>query len=143
MIDGPFGPVVGATGRVVTDHEAHDQAERVLSRSRTTIAHVAVETYGVLTRLPVPLRVGAASAAEIVDARLASTWLALDAAGHASAIAALGAARVGAGATYDGLIALTALAHGVLLVSRDRGEPARREAHAATGSSAQRLRAYI
>jgi predicted nucleic acid-binding protein len=58
--------------------------------------------------------------AAIVNARLPSSWVALDAEGHAAALPTLSAAGVGAGATYDGLIALTALAHDVLLISLDR-----------------------
>jgi predicted nucleic acid-binding protein len=110
-----------AIAAILADHEAHDSAEEVLSRSEATIAHVAAETYSVLTRLPPPRRLDAMGAAAIIDARLPATQVALGADGDdASVLGRLAAAGVSAGATYDGLIALTALEHDLVLVSRDR-----------------------
>lgn len=109
-----------AIAAVLADHQAHEAAEEALGRSDATIAHVASETYSVLTRLPPPLRVDAVQAAAIVDARFPSGRVTLDAVGHASAPARLAAAGVSGGATYDGLIALTALEHELELLSRDR-----------------------
>ncbi len=108
-----------AIAAILADHEAHDEAEGALSGSVTTIAHVAAETYSVLTRLPAPRRVDATSAAAIVDSRLPGQRLTLDSDSHASALGRLAAAHVSGGATYDGLIALAALAHDLELVSRD------------------------
>ncbi len=108
-----------AIAAVLADHDAHTQAEEVLGRSDATIAHVAAETYSVLTRLPAPHRVDATNAAAIVDSRLPGQRLALDAGGHAKALSRLAAAGVSGGATYDGLIALAALAHDLELISRD------------------------
>jgi hypothetical protein len=45
---------------------------------RTTIAHVAIETYSVLTRLPGPDRVDAKIAAMVLDKRLPATYATLD-----------------------------------------------------------------
>lgn len=109
-----------AIAAILADHEAHDVAEDALSRSEMTIAHVAAETYSVLTRLPVPRRLDAAGAAAIIDARLPRARVTLDADGHALAPKRLAAARVSGGATYDGLIALTALEHDLELLTRDR-----------------------
>jgi predicted nucleic acid-binding protein len=109
-----------AIAAILADHQAHDLAEEALSRSQTTIAQVATETYSVLTRLPPPLRLDAASAAWIVDTRLPTSRVTLDADAHASAPGRLAAAHVSGGATYDGLIALTALEHDLELLSRDR-----------------------
>jgi predicted nucleic acid-binding protein len=109
-----------AIAAILADHAAHDRAEDALSESATTIAHVATETYSVLTRLPPPLRLDAADAAAIVEARLPSSRVTLDAEAHAAAPARLAAARISGGATYDGLIALTASDHDLELLSRDR-----------------------
>jgi predicted nucleic acid-binding protein len=110
-----------AIAAILADHEAHDSAEDTLSRSATTIAHVAAETYSVLTRLPPPRRLDAVSAAAIIDARLPSVRVALDAdARERSVLARLAGAEVSGGATYDGLIGLTALEHDLELMSRDR-----------------------
>ena len=85
-------------------------------RSHTVVA----ETYSVLTRLPAPLRLDARSAAAIVNTRLPSPHVALEADNYASLLERLAAAHVSGGATYDGLIALTALEHGLELLSLDR-----------------------
>jgi predicted nucleic acid-binding protein len=108
-----------AIAAILADHEAHVEAEAALAGSETTIAHVAAETYSVLTRMPPPLRLDASAAAAIIDARLPSTRVALGASGYASSLATLATAHVSGGATYDGLIALTALDHELVLVSRD------------------------
>ncbi len=109
-----------AVAALLADHSSHDLAEDALSESTATIAHVAAETYSVLTRLPPPLRLDATGAAAIVDARLPPARLTLAPESHASALHRLAAAGVSGGATYDGLIALTALQHDLQLVSRDR-----------------------
>ncbi len=109
-----------AIAAILADHEAHALAEETLSDSDTTIAHVAAETYSVLTRLPPTLQLAATTAAEIIDARLPSARITLAADAHTSALTRLAEAHVSGGATYDGLIALTALEHDVELLSRDR-----------------------
>jgi predicted nucleic acid-binding protein len=105
---------------LLNDHPAHDAAADALAECKTTIAHVAIETYSVLTRLPGPDRVDAKIAATVLDKRLAATYATLDADKYASAPARLAAAGVSGGATYDGLIALTALEHDLELITRDR-----------------------
>ena len=105
---------------LVADHEARDLAEDALKQCRTTIAHVAIETYSVLTRLPPPRRLVSADAAAIIDARLPSTYATLDATTHAQAPTRLAAAGISGGATYDGLIAITALEHDLELITRDK-----------------------
>jgi predicted nucleic acid-binding protein len=108
-----------AIAALLCDHDAHEAADDALSRSTTTIAHVAVETYSVLTRLPAPLRLEAVTAAEIIAARLPAKRLTLDANAHVSSTARLAEAGVSGGATYDGLIALAAIEHDLELLSRD------------------------
>jgi predicted nucleic acid-binding protein len=109
-----------AIAAILADHKAHELAEEGLRESTTTIAHVAAETYSVLTRLPPPLRLMAADAASIIEARLPTRRVALTAEHHAKAIGRLAAAGISGGATYDGLIALTALEEDLELLSRDR-----------------------
>jgi predicted nucleic acid-binding protein len=91
-----------------------------MKRCTRTIAHVASETYSVLTRLPPPHRLVSADTAVIIAARLPSTYVTLDASTYAKAPARLASAGVSGGATYDGLIALTALEHDLELLTRDR-----------------------
>jgi predicted nucleic acid-binding protein len=104
---------------LVLDHEAQQLSDEALTASGVTIAHVASETYSVLTRLPGALRVDGARATSIIRARLPRDVVALDPSEHMSALETLAAARIGGGATYDGLIALAAKRHGLQLVSRD------------------------
>jgi toxin FitB len=104
---------------LLTDHPAHDAAADALALCNTTIAHVAIETYSVLTRLPGPDRVDTTTAVTALDQRLPSKYVTLDASSYAKAPARLASAGVSGGATYDGLIALTALEHDLELLTRD------------------------
>jgi predicted nucleic acid-binding protein len=104
---------------LLADHEAHEPAAEALSTCTKTIAHVALEAYSVLTRLPQPRRVTADSAASVLQARIPLGFVTLDADAYADAPTRLAAAGVSGGAAYDGLIALTALEHDIELVSRD------------------------
>jgi predicted nucleic acid-binding protein len=109
-----------AIAALLADHPAHEAAADALATCKTTIAHVAAETYSVLTRLPAPHRADATTAATALHERLPSTFLTLDASNHANAPSRLAAVGISGGATYDGLIALTALEHDLELLSRDR-----------------------
>jgi toxin FitB len=104
---------------LLRDHPDHEAAAGALAECDATIAHVASETYSVLTRLPAPHRAAASTAASALEQRLPRSYAALDASTHAQALGRLAAAGVGGGATYDGLIALTALEHDLRLLSRD------------------------
>jgi predicted nucleic acid-binding protein len=101
------------------DHPAHELAADALAACKATIAHVALETYSVLTRLPPPHQADAATTAKAIDERLPSSYATLDATAHANAPAQLAVAGVSGGATYDGLIGLTALEHDLELLTRD------------------------
>jgi predicted nucleic acid-binding protein len=104
---------------LLADHPAHEAASEALAACATTIAHVAAETYSVLTRLPAPHRPEARTAAVALAERLPSEHVTLAASDHAGAPQRLAAAGISGGATYDGLIALTALEHNLELLSRD------------------------
>ncbi|MGL4743178.1 MAG: PIN domain-containing protein [Phycicoccus sp.] len=100
-------------------HEAHEPARRALRDVEVVPAHVLVETYSVLTRLPAPYRLAAP------DARMAVTnvpfgVVALPTDEHIVLIDRLAAASVAGGAVYDGLVAATAAHHELMLLTRDR-----------------------
>jgi predicted nucleic acid-binding protein len=105
---------------LLADHPAHEASADALAMSDSTIAHVVAETYSVLTRLPAPHRADAATAARALNQRLPSVHVTLRAGDHAGAPGRLAACGISGGATYDGLIALTAIEHGLELASRDR-----------------------
>jgi predicted nucleic acid-binding protein len=62
----------------------------------------------------------ATKAASIINTRLSSTRVGLDADDYDSVLERLAASHVSGGATSDGLIALTALEHDLELLSLDR-----------------------
>jgi predicted nucleic acid-binding protein len=109
-----------AIAALLADHPAHEASTLVLAACDTTIAHVAVETYSVLTRLPAPHRADAATAAEALAERLPRAHVTLRARDYAGAPRRLATSEISGGATYDGLIALTAIEHDLELISRDR-----------------------
>jgi predicted nucleic acid-binding protein len=109
-----------AVAALLADHPAHKAAADALASCKTTIAHAAIETYSVLTRLPAPHRVDARTAATVLAKRLTTTYATLDASSYTTAPSTLAGARISGGATYDGLIALTALEHDLELITRDK-----------------------
>ena len=105
---------------LLTGHPEHDAAADALAACEFTIAHVAIETYSVLTRLPAAHRVDATTAATVLMERTPAAHIALDANKHAKVPSRLASAGVSGGASYDALIALTALEHELELLTRDR-----------------------
>ena len=103
-----------------TWHERHDVARAAAATTDSVIGHVATETYSVLTRLPDPHRAPASVVADWLEQRLSHPVLTLDGTDVIASIRHLAAAGVRGGATYDGLIALTAAAADATLVTLDR-----------------------
>lgn len=103
-----------------TWHEGHEISLRALNRGVVLVAHTALETYSVLTRLPPPHRV----APGVVDGYLAGVtsadFLTLDGGAYRDLIGALAEGNIAGGAAYDALVAATASAAGASLVTRDR-----------------------
>lgn len=99
-------------------HPLHHEAATALRDARGLVAHVLLETYSVLTRLPAPHRVDAALAGRAL-ANLTVPVLELPGPEQAALVASLPALGVRGGATYDALVAATARHHEVLLVSAD------------------------
>jgi toxin FitB len=85
----------------------------------TLPAHVFTEAYSLLTRLPRGLAFGADAAAHVLTSRFPDAPLQLDAAHRRSLLSTLAGAGVSAGASYDGLVALEAMAHGRTLLTLD------------------------
>jgi hypothetical protein len=78
-----------------------------------------VEAYAVLTRLPSGLAVPPTLAARVLARRFGRPPLRLDDAERGSVLETLAAAGVLGGASYDGLVALEAKAHGRTLLTLD------------------------
>ena len=100
-------------------HEHHEAATQALSSVSALPAHVLIEAYSVLTRLPSGLAVPAAAAASVLAGRFGEPPLRLDDAEQASVIERLARTGVLGGASYDGLVALEAQAHDRSLLTLD------------------------
>lgn len=101
-------------------HEQHGIAAPALVAVTALPAHVIVEAFSVLTRLPSGLAVPPALAATVLARRFGRPALRLDDSERASLLETLAAAGVSGGSSYDGLVALEARAHGQKLLTLDR-----------------------
>lgn len=88
-------------------------------RRRGLSGHAAFETFSVLTRLPLPDRVGAADAAELISHSFPATRF-LSAERAVELLARLPNVGVSGGQVYDALVGAAAALHRVPLVTRDR-----------------------
>ncbi|ETW21926.1 type II toxin-antitoxin system VapC family toxin [Mycobacterium gastri] len=102
-----------------TWHEGHESAVRALNRGVQLIAHAAVETYSVLTRLPPPHRVAPDAVHAYLTGVTSSDYLTLDAGSHRGLIDRLAELGVTGGGSYDALVGITAKAAGATLLTRD------------------------
>lgn len=100
-------------------HEAHQVALRAVTPAAVLPAHVVTETFAVLTRLPEPFRIDAASVADYLARQWAGRVIAPDARVYESLPATAAAARIAGGGTYDALVGLTAAHFGHELLSLD------------------------
>lgn len=101
-------------------HDQHEVAARALVGVSALPAHVMVEAYSVLTRLPGGLAVPAVAAADVLARRFDGKPLRLADPQPRTLLRTLAAAGVFAGASYDGLVALEAAAHDQTLLTLDR-----------------------
>ena len=101
-------------------HEGHRGAAAVLARRPRIPAHVLIESFSVLTRLPAPHRSPPEVVETFLDEHFPQAPLSLPGAALRALIHAAVAARVSGGAIYDALIAETAKRAGAMLLTRDR-----------------------
>ena len=99
-------------------HESHAVARRGLAAAHVP-AHCLVEAYSVLTRLPPPHRVPGPLAADFLARAVTSEPLALSPMAMKALPAQLADWGVTGGASYDALIAATAMEFGAELISLD------------------------
>lgn len=101
-------------------HEAHRACRRALVDLRPVLAgHAAFETYSVLTRLPLPLRLSADQAATVLAAAFpGDCWL--DAAGTRVLRERLAGLGIVGGSVYDALVGQAAVDNHHTLLTRDR-----------------------
>ncbi len=100
-------------------HDRHDAAVRALRGLSDLVAHAELEAYSVLTRLPGPYRAPAAIVAQYFRDRYPGARLVLGDEDRSSFVLQLAESGVMGGAVYDALIAETAKAHGLRLLTCD------------------------
>jgi predicted nucleic acid-binding protein len=101
-------------------HEYHDRARDALDNGLRLIDHCALETYSVLTRLPPPHRCPSNVVRDFLRLRFDEPFLRLDTRAYRAFVLDLPEHAVAGGGAYDALVAATAVAHGVELVTCDR-----------------------
>lgn len=102
------------------NHDQHGTTHAALAGRPLGLAgHAAFETYSVLTRLPVPLRLTAADAALLLSTNFPHTRH-LGAPAAAGLLSELAARGLAGGVVYDALVAAAARQHDLTLATRDR-----------------------
>ena len=101
-------------------HESHELANAALGDDAVLLAHVELEAYSTLTRLPAPARLEPAAVAEALRRRFSGPRPALPSAERGRLVSRLAEAGISGGSAYDGLIAATARQHEYTLLTADR-----------------------
>ncbi len=101
-------------------HEGHASAAAMLAKKPRVPAHVLIETYSVLTRLPPPHRADAHLVAEFLKTAFPEVPLILPPREHQRLIQEAAQGGLAGGAIHDALIAATARRAGAHLLTRDR-----------------------
>lgn len=121
-----------AVALVMRNHESHESTFASLHAQPLGLCgHAAFEVFSVLTRLPAPDRLSAASAGLVLRDNFPHTRH-LSPGGAAALLARLPALGLAGGSVYDALVAATAAEHALTLVSRDRRALATYQAIGAT-----------
>jgi predicted nucleic acid-binding protein len=102
-----------------TWHEHHEIARKAMAGRPRLIAHAAVESYSVLTRLPPPHRALPAIVHAFIAERFAEPFLTLSETGYQELLTTVAAAQILGGPAYDALIAFTAAEHQATLLTLD------------------------
>jgi predicted nucleic acid-binding protein len=98
----------------------HEAAIEALGDARDLVAHVELESYSVLTRLPEPFRARPALVAEHLRKDYPGRRMVLVEAERRALIGRLAELTIAGGAVYDALVATTAAECGYRLLSCDR-----------------------
>ncbi len=117
-------------------HEHHAVAREAMSSRPRLIAHAAVESFSVLTRLPPPHRAHPSIVHAFISERFTEPFLTLTEAGYQELLATIAAKPILGGPAYDALIAFTAAEHQATLLSLDQRAAA---TYAAVGAAVEQL----
>jgi predicted nucleic acid-binding protein len=109
-------------------HEHHVIARKAMTSRPRLVAHAALESYSVLTRLPPPHRAQPSIVHSFITERFTDPFLTLSETGYQELLATVAASHILGGPTYDALIAFTAAEHQATLMSLDQRAAATYEA---------------
>jgi predicted nucleic acid-binding protein len=109
--------VIAAFARWNAHHEAAGEA---LGDIAELVAHVELEAYSVLTRLPEPFRAAPALVAQYLREDFPGARMALPEAERRELVARFARLSIAGGAVYDAMVAATAAHHEYRLLSCDR-----------------------
>lgn len=98
----------------------HEASIEVLGDARDLVAHVELETYSVLTRLPEPLRMEPKLVARYLREDYPGKRMALGDVERRELVTRFANLSIAGGAIYDGLVAATAAHYDFRLISCDR-----------------------
>jgi predicted nucleic acid-binding protein len=101
-------------------NEKHEAAIEALGDVRDLIAHVELEAYSVLTRLPEPLRAEPSFVSEYLREDFSGERMVLPQPERRSLVQRLAGLSISGGAVYDASVAAAAEYHGRTLLSCDR-----------------------
>ena len=101
-------------------NQHHELAIEALGDARDLVAHVELESYSVLTRLPEPFRAEPALVAEYLREDYPGKRMVLPEPARRDLVARLAGLAIAGGAVYDATVAATAAHHGYRLLSCDR-----------------------
>ncbi|BDD84655.1 ribonuclease VapC [Tsukamurella pulmonis] len=100
-------------------HESHGAAQTAVGDDDPAVpAHVLLETFSVLTRVPAPNRISPAAASAVEALHL--PVIGLPPQEVQSLIGAVGSSGIRGGAIYDAVVGATAAKHGLILLTRDQ-----------------------
>lgn len=100
-------------------HEKHPQARGSMQESDRLIAHVALEAFSVLTRMPPPQRASPSSVVEFLQHHFPAPRFVLSSAGYGSLLSVSAERGISGGAIYDAVVAMTAREAKALLITLD------------------------
>jgi predicted nucleic acid-binding protein len=101
-------------------NEKHEVAIEALGNIRDLVAHVELEAYSVLTRLPEPLRAEPRIVSEYLREDFSGQRMVLPESERRALIERLAGLSISGGSVYDASVAATAKHHGHRLLSCDR-----------------------
>lgn len=101
-------------------HEHHVLARKAMASRPRLVAHAAMESYSVLTRLPPPHRAQSSIVHTFLTERFTDPFLTLSETGYQELLATVAGSHILGGSAYDALIAFTAAEHQATLISLDQ-----------------------